>query len=355
MMRLFLASISFIMFYFSLFSSTAYESDGKLRISRFILWMFGLICFFLSYSLKNDQESETKDQLRTIAGISFIFQLLLLPSIFTLIKDHAIFALFVYIGTFFLSILLFCIDFSFWRSLLTSPKYIYSIIATLIVASTLIIYLQYNTVYFLWDSHSMYEIISENTVYSLLDFSKLSLSNHVSYSYVAICTIFKLLVGNAMVGQALFGFTLYAIGVYGFYKCIVLFTYNTNTTKFMQLILTCLFASSPYMLGTITYSYPDYAMWCIMPILVYCLYTQKYLLVIYTGFFFIFCKETSLITYVFLILGFYIIKLNTQEEKNQIIEQQKLSERKNNLKKKRTARYHLVGEGYHVWLSPNSY
>ena len=314
MVRVCLASISFIMFYLALFSSYIYEENGGLRYARFILWLLGIICFLASYIFKKDKETIIKDQLRVIAGTAFIVQLLLLPSLTTVIKDRAFFSLFAYTTALLLSIAVFFIDFSYWKSLIRTQKFIVSTMAAIIIASACILYLCHNPVYFLWDSHSMYELVSRNDVYSLLDFSKLSLSEHVSYSYTAMCTIFKLLVENAMVGQALFGFVLYALGVYGFYKCITLFYANTDisgtqtlcsrSTKFL---LTALFACSPYMLGMITYSYPDYAMWCIMPILVYVLYTRKSLLVIFSGCFFIFCKETALITYVFLILGFYIV------------------------------------------------
>ena len=305
MKRAYLASISFIVLFFALFSSSLYETEGKMRLGRFILWSLGLLFFFVSYTSKKDTESKFKDELRTILGVSFTIQLLLLPSCITLIKDHAIFALFIYIGTFILSVLLFYIDLPHWKSLVSTKKVAYFIAVSLIAMTACTLYLRHNTIYFLWDSHSMYELISANDVYALLNFSKLSLSHHISYSYVALCTIFKLLVDNAMIGQALFGFALYALGVYGFYKCIMLF--NNNADRSITLILTALFALSPYMLGMITYSYPDYAMWCVFPILAYFLYTKKYLLVAYTGFFFIFLKETALITYVFLVIGCYLI------------------------------------------------
>lgn len=305
--QIFLASISFVMFFLSLFSSFKYEENGDMRISRFIFWALGLIFFFCAYIIKS---ATVKKQLRIILGIVFIIELLLFPSSKILLKESAIFAIFSYIGTLFLSILLFCIDHSYWKKLIIKKKTFCTISALILLCLAGILYLNHNTVYFLWDSHDMFELIRDNDVYSLWNFSSLALSEHVSYSYAAMCTIFKVLLGDTMMGQALFGFVLYAIGIYGFYKCINLFSQNAHKTDIpVQLLITAIFACSPYMLGMITYSYPDYAIWCITPILIYTLYTQNYLLVVFTGYFFIFCKETAIISYVLLVIGFYIVDI----------------------------------------------
>ena len=305
--QLFLSSMSFVMFFLALFSSFKYEQSGDMRFSRFVFWGIGLVFFFGAYVIHSE---EVKDQLRIILGVVSIIELLLIPSFGILIKESAVFALFSYAGTFFLSIILFYIDRSFWKTVLIRKKTLCIIAAAILISLASIRCISHNTVYFLWDSHDMFELVSANDIYSLWDFSRLALSDHVSYSYAAMCTVFKLLICDTMVGQALFGVILYAIGVYGFYKCVVLFCSSASKNDIaVQVVLTALFACSPYMLGMITYSYPDYAMWCVMPILVYVLYTKKYLLAVFIGYFFIFCKETALISYVLFIFGFYIVDL----------------------------------------------
>ena len=236
--QMFLASISFVMIFLSLFSSFKYEEDGDMRISRFVFWTLGLIFFFCAYTIKS---TTVKEQLRIILGVVFLIELLLFPALRILLKDSAVFAVFSYVGTLFLSVLLFCIDRSFWKSLILKKKTLCIISATILLSLAGILYLHHNTVYFLWDSHDMFELIRDNDVYSLWNFSQLALSEHVSYSYAAMCTIFKLLVGDTMTGQALFGFVLYAIGVYGFYKCIDLFSQNANKTDHINCII-CMFA-----------------------------------------------------------------------------------------------------------------
>ncbi|WP_207640481.1 hypothetical protein [Butyrivibrio sp. AE3003] len=111
--------MSFVMFFLALFSSFKYEQSGDMRFSRFVFWGIGLVFFFGAYVIHSE---EVKDQLRIILGIVSIIELLLIPSFGILIKESAVFALFSYAGTFFLSIILFYIDRSFWKTVLIRKK-----------------------------------------------------------------------------------------------------------------------------------------------------------------------------------------------------------------------------------------
>lgn len=302
-----LASLSLFAIYISFFSAYKYAYFGEMKAGKYLFIIIGFILFFFAYILEMKQQYDN-NQVRSIAGVIFLTLLLLLPSVKELISNSSVYALCIIVGGLFLILILVISDRHYWIHLLFNAKAGIAIAATLIVLISSITYLRYHTVYFLWDAHDMYELVSEGDIYSLFDFSELSLSMHISYSFTALCIIASLFLGNAMMGQAIVGIVLYVLGVYGFYRCVELFSKNPTdkNTSSIKALLTVLFACSPYMLGMITYSYPDYAIWCLTPILTYSLFSKKYILVEYIGVFYIFCKETAVITYVALIVGFYL-------------------------------------------------
>lgn len=175
-------------------------------------------------------------------------------------------------------------------------------------------------IYFLWDTHDMFRLIDAADVYSLFDFKELSLSHHISYSFSFVCIVFKLIFGSAVEGQAFVGYMLYFIGVYGFYKCCTLFLIygitsidskvnrNCRNTILRNVILTVIYGVSPYMLGMITYSYPDYAVWCMTPLLTYLILKKKYEISVIVATFYVFTKETAVISYFYFVLGVYIVE-----------------------------------------------
>ena len=162
--------------------------------------------------------------------------------------------------------------------------------------------------YFMWDCHNMISHLERiNSIESLFDLPALSFFEHISYSYMAVAIIFKLICGSATVGQALNAKMLLIVGSYGYWK-LIRYMYS-GKREIEYCLLTLMFSGSPFLLGMVTYSYNDYATWCVFPILLYFLLSGKYVYTVLTSIYFVFCKESCVVSYSFLLLGLYISEM----------------------------------------------
>ena len=171
-----------------------------------------------------------------------------------------------------------------------------------LVASGIYIYCHHT--YYMWDFHLMYDVIDSREAYHLLILDKLSLAAHIDYSYVAICTVLKFLFKSTMLGMKSCGVVLYFLGLYGFWKCLGIFDKDGKVS--VRVMCEVMFAVSPYVLGMITYSYLDYALWCLTPLLTYTVLTRKYMWSVVFSSFYVFCKEPAILIYSFFIAGVYL-------------------------------------------------
>ena len=162
--------------------------------------------------------------------------------------------------------------------------------------------------FYMWDCHNMISHLEEiNSIEALFDLPALSFFDHISYSYMAVAILFKLICGSATIGQSLYAKTLLMVGTYGYWK-LIRYLYN-GRREVEYFLLTLMFSGSPFLLGMVTYSYNDYATWCIFPILLYFLLSGKYVYTLLTSLYFVFCKESCIISYSFLLLGLYITEM----------------------------------------------
>ena len=161
--------------------------------------------------------------------------------------------------------------------------------------------------YFLWDSHDMFELFETYEVNDLTNIELLSLSGHVSYSFTFLGFLLTRIFHSALTAQAVYGKLLLVVAIYGFWKLID-FVLN-DQPLYLKVLLCTVYGFSPYLCGMSTYSYLDFAVWCILPLLTYELYAAHSLL--HAGLvavYFVFLKETAVITYFSLVAGIYAVE-----------------------------------------------
>ena len=160
----------------------------------------------------------------------------------------------------------------------------------------------------MWDCHNMFALLDgyNSTISELLDFDKLAFYNHISYSYVFFAFLNKALFGTAILGQMLYSKILIVVSGVGIYKLLQIMYPKAGKTEY--LMISMIWLGSPFVMGLSSYSYNDFATWCIFPILLYFLYSKKDIYAFLTAFYFVFCKESSVVMYSFLLLGIYVVE-----------------------------------------------
>lgn len=162
-------------------------------------------------------------------------------------------------------------------------------------------------IYFLWDGRLLLNCVENTNVLSLFCMSQLSLAQHVSYSYVWSAVILKYITGgSAMIGLQLTAVFVYISGCMGFWKLVRMIF--PKKPAWVCILASLVFAVSPYTLGGVVYSYIDYALVCLFPLLLYEIYTGKLLGTLFVSMYFVFCKETAVVTYAGLLLGIYVVE-----------------------------------------------
>ncbi|MBO4458994.1 MAG: hypothetical protein J5802_14905 [Butyrivibrio sp.] len=162
--------------------------------------------------------------------------------------------------------------------------------------------------YFLWDCHNMFSHMDNiDDIYSLWDINDWIFFGHISYSYVIGAIIHKFIYGTALLGQIMYAKLLFLIGAFGFWKLINYMYKGRSVVEYLA--VTAAYACSPFMLGMVGYSYNDYATWCVLPIMLYFLWANQDIYAFLAGMYFVFCKETDVVVYAFIILGMQLVDI----------------------------------------------
>lgn len=177
----------------------------------------------------------------------------------------------------------------------------------LLILAVILLALSYERVtYYMWDACLFFRQMDNTEPDWLLDLYHLSFWGHPAYSYTLLASAFKLIFGTAVAGQNFYGRLLLIIGAYGFWKLSHLFF--DDAPEWLYFLLALSYSVSPFYLGMVTYSYNDSAMWYIFPLLLYVLYSRKWIWSFWLGSFFVFVKEPCVVVYSFLLLGIYIVE-----------------------------------------------
>lgn len=176
----------------------------------------------------------------------------------------------------------------------------------LIIAAILIAFSYEKISYSLWDANSMFRAVEVSEIDTLFMIHRLTFYRHLSFIYRWMAAWFKIVFKDAVISQMLYGRLLLLLGAFGFWKLFRLLFGAEK--KVLCALLTLSYAVSPYFLGMVTYNYLDTASWYLLPILTYELYSKKWINSIFIGCFFVFTKELNVVTYVFLVIGLYLVE-----------------------------------------------
>ena len=157
---------------------------------------------------------------------------------------------------------------------------------------------------FIWDSHDLFELFENYELNPKTGPELFSLSGHVSYAFTFVGYLIVRLCGTAVRAQKLYGQLLMLAGMSGFLK-LLRRVHSKNLPAWLAVLLTAVYGVSPYLLGLSFCAYPDYALWCVIPLLTYGLYAGNLPLTFITALCFVFTKETAVITYVPLVAALY--------------------------------------------------
>ncbi len=178
-------------------------------------------------------------------------------------------------------------------------------ITILVVIFAILLIFSYEKVsYYLWDGHLLFNLFEQYEKEVEVSLRSFSLFEHLSYSFAFVGFCLTKIFGSAVVAINVYGRLLLIVGAYGFYR-LLRFVFK-DCKPIVIGLMTLAYCMSPYYLGLSSYCYPDYAIWCVAPLLTYLLYSNKSILTALTGFYFVFIKETALITFVALVVAFYI-------------------------------------------------
>lgn len=154
-----------------------------------------------------------------------------------------------------------------------------------------------------WDGVLYAQAFDGSNIYSI---SANAFYTHISQGAGAIIYVMKNLCGgNVLVGLFLANLIAQAAGILAFYGTIKRVVPEKG--KLLYLILTAVYAFSPYILGMAGYASVDFFSVNLFMTVVYFTVTRQWFLQVFAGFMFVFTKEPAIIIYGFLCIGILII------------------------------------------------
>lgn len=160
--------------------------------------------------------------------------------------------------------------------------------------------------YFLWDNHNLHESFISYSTKNNINLDDLIFFDHISFGYNYIAFLLTKIFHSAAFSQIIYGKILLLLGIYGFWKFMHLV--YTETNDYLIGLLALCYMLSPYLSGMSTYCYHDPALWYIIPLLTYLIYTEHVFSAVICALFFLFTKETAVISYASLIAALYIFE-----------------------------------------------
>jgi len=163
----------------------------------------------------------------------------------------------------------------------------------LLLAMTVILSYDSNMYQFKWDGLQYYHVTAHEAHLSSL--SSVAMFGHISLFSGAWYRLWASLIGNTGYGMATANVVLLLISIVAFCKLIETIAPGKRTGIYV-IASTC-YAFSPYLLGMVNYYSIDYAAVCLMPILLWCVFKEYWVLTVLAGCAFCFSKEPAVIAY----------------------------------------------------------
>ena len=178
----------------------------------------------------------------------------------------------------------------------------------LLLGCTIVLSYDPNWRQFKWDGAIYYYNSKATDVFSL---SSLGVVGHLCQGYVFLNRIADILTFHADCSFYLVNITLLVISVICFNRLLLVIV--PERKKYEYLIVTGLYAFSPFALGMVCYYSPDFTFMCLLSPLLYFAYKDQWILHSVTAVFFVFTKEPAIVAYMGICLGILICDVINQK------------------------------------------
>lgn len=308
--------LGYILFFLSFFIHTYSKFANYSQMVMYGTLIISLVCYcfcmhYVCEILGNNENIEGTNLFKVnctiLVSLTVLITIMLVYDGFGMVDDYSR----LLIGGYFFSCFYFFIkDISNRRKSNKKAKKVnylfdkktYTVIALAVV---LIIITYQDNIYYFWDFNLFLNYIDGLDVSSFFNLDSLAFYGHKSYSFDAIVLGIRFLCGNSTVmAFRVTCYILMVVGIVGFSKCIRLLM--PDSPVIIHTLTIAVFACSPYVLGLNTMCYSDYALICLTPILIYLLYEKNAILLFWTALIYCLCRETAVISYFFLIIGFFL-------------------------------------------------
>lgn len=160
-----------------------------------------------------------------------------------------------------------------------------------------------------WDSGVVFRRMSAKAIDSLFYLQDLTISGHLNIAYV-FGNVFNIeIFKNARIGMLFGNILVLIVGTIAFYKLLKMIVPRKEEWSYM--LITSVFAFSPFLLGMIHLFCWDYWMICLFPIVVLTAYQKKWILHFGSALLFCFLKEPAIIVYGFFCAGILLYDIIT--------------------------------------------
>lgn len=145
---------------------------------------------------------------------------------------------------------------------------------------------------FKWDGLLYYLTCKELRMDSI---SSLAVYGHIAQTYGALMKLATLLIGDTAIAMTGVNLILMFVGVLGFYALIKECVPGRREGEYA--LAAAVYAWSPFLLGMVYYHNLDFACQCLLPLLLYFLYKEKWIYFSIFSLLFCFTKEPAIIVY----------------------------------------------------------
>lgn len=173
-----------------------------------------------------------------------------------------------------------------------------------------------------WDGYAISIYVSELTTNSMFDFPYMSVSGHISQSFIYFNRLFASIFQSVNTGERVLTWMLLMWSIVSVYRIMktgikVEEKFSSSTAfKVFLVALTSVYAFSPFILSIAGFQTYDGWLMILLPILVETLISKRYVQHFVCAVMFVFAKETAVLIYAGLCLGSLVLDIRSSEKKD---------------------------------------
>lgn len=179
----------------------------------------------------------------------------------------------------------------------------------LLLAITLVLCIDPDAFQYRWDG-ILYYLTCKNL--SLQSISSLAIYGHIAQTFGAFAQIGNIIFKDTGIALYVMNVASMVVGIIYFYKIVKYCL--PGKTQWNYVLLTALYAWSPYLLGMVSYYNLDFICQCLLTPVIYYLIQKKWILLTFFSLLFCFTKEPAILVYGALCVGTVLIDILDNKE-----------------------------------------